>query len=215
APLLRFLDSRAEAAVRVEVPFTRLHWESVHVAKTTPLARGWVTQLDRKYNPLFRPGKSGMRLTPARYRSWLRREGVAYVALPDVPLDPSGRAEARLIRRGPPYLRLVHRDRHWRIYAVVGSPGLADGAGRLTKIGPQSFSLRSSRPGFTLVRVRFTPYWRVARGHACVTRARGGWTLVYSLRAGDVKIDVAFAARDVFERSGRCAHVPKKARVQL
>ena len=26
APLLNFIDARAEAAVRVEVPFTRLHW---------------------------------------------------------------------------------------------------------------------------------------------------------------------------------------------
>ena len=59
APLLRFVDARAEAAVRVEVPFTRLHWESVYVARDVPLARGWVTQLDVKYNPLFRTSRGG------------------------------------------------------------------------------------------------------------------------------------------------------------
>ena len=201
-PLLSFLDSRAEAAVRVEVPFTRLHWESVHVAKSVPLARGWITQLDRKYNPLFR----GKRLTAARYRGWLRREGVSYVALPDVALDPSGRAEAQLIRSGLPFLRPVHRDRHWRIFAVVGD---------LTKTGPQSFSLRMTRPGFTLVRVRFTPYWGVTRGHACVTSGRGGWTLVYSLRAGDVKIEAGFAPDGLLHRQGQCERMPKATKTPL
>jgi len=208
-PLLSFLDSRAGTTVRVEVPFTRLHWESVHVARGTPLARGWVTQLDRRYNPLFRSREP---LTPARYRSWLRREGVAYVALPDVPLDPSGQGEARLIRQGLPYLRPVRRDRHWRIFAVAGSPGLADGVGRLTKTGPQSFALQVARPGFTLVRIRFTPYWRVARGHACVMPGRGGWTLVYSLRAGAVKIDATFAAHDLVDRDGGCERMPERTR---
>ena len=56
-PLLAFLAERADAApVRVEVPFTRLHWEAVHVARSTSLARGWETQLDVKYNALFRVG---------------------------------------------------------------------------------------------------------------------------------------------------------------
>ena len=80
-----------------------------------------------------------------------------YVALPDVALDPTGRAEGALIRRGLPYLRAVYRNRHWAIYEVLGTPGLADGVGRLTKLAPQSFDLAVRQPGFTLVRVRFTP----------------------------------------------------------
>ncbi len=126
APLLRFVDARAEAAVRVEVPFTRLHWESVHVARDVPLARGWLTQLDVKYNPLFRT-RAAAQLTPERYRRWLERAGVGYVALPDVALDLTGRAEGALIRGGLPYLRPVHRSRHWAIYEVVGTPGHTDG----------------------------------------------------------------------------------------
>jgi len=50
-PLLSFLQSRADAAVRVEVPFTRLHWESVHVARTVPLARGWGDPARREVQP--------------------------------------------------------------------------------------------------------------------------------------------------------------------
>ena len=206
-PLLSFLESRAEAAVRVEVPFTRLHWESVHVARTVPLARGWLTQLDAKYNPLFGHDQA-RRLTPALYLAWLRREGVRYVALPDVALDPTGRAEARLIRRGMPFLRPVFGDRHWRIFEVRGTPGLADGVGRLTRITPQSFTLRSRRPGFTLVRIRYTPYWRVARGRACITPGANGWTLVYALSTGALTIDAELRPSGIIERGGHCDRPP-------
>lgn len=203
APLVSFLDTRAGGAVRVEVPFTRLHWESVHVARTIPLARGWVTQLDRKYNALLRPGAKP--LSAARYRAWLDREGVRYVALPDVALDPSGRGEARVIRSRPEYLRLVRRDRHWSIYEVRGTPGLADGVGQVTRIAPQSFALRVRRPGFTLVRIRFTPYWRVASGRGCVLRARDGWTLVYALRTGILRVDASFDPRRLLRSGARCS----------
>jgi hypothetical protein len=204
-PLVSFVDARAGSAVRVEVPFTRLHWEAVYVARSIPLARGWVTQLDRKYNAIFR--SKTQRLTPARYRAWLDREGVRYVALPDVALDPSGRGEARLIRAGLPFLRPVFRDRHWRIYEVLGTPGLADGAGEVTRIAPQSFELRMRRPGFTLVRVRFTPYWRVAGGRGCVLRGRDGWTLVYALST-TLRIAAAFDPRRLLDTDARCSKTP-------
>jgi hypothetical protein len=204
-PLVSFVDGRGEGAVRVEVPFTRLHWEAVYVARRIPLARGWVTQLDRKYNPLFRASGA---LSPARYRAWLDREGVRYVALPDVALDPTGRGEARLIRAGLPFLHEVFRDRHWRIYEVLGTPGLADGVGDVTRIAPQSFTLRVRRPGFTLVRVRFTPYWRVTSGRGCVLRGRGGWTLVYALSTGPLRVDASFDPRRLLERDARCTQRP-------
>ena len=202
-PLLAFLEARAEAApIRVEVPFTRLHWEAVHVARTQPLARGWETQLDVKYNALFRAGKA---LDPDSYRAWLQREGVHYVALPDVALDPTGRAEAKLIRGGLPFLRPVFRDRHWQVFEVLGTPGLTNGVARLTRIGSQSFTLRARRPGFTFVRVRYTPYWRIARGSGCVSRAIGGWTLVRATHAGTIDIDTAFDPRRILDRAARCS----------
>ena len=202
-PLMSFLDARAEASpVRVEVPFTRLHYEAVHVARTTSLARGWMTQLDVKYNKLLRAGSGP--LTAARYRAWLRREGVHYVALPDVALDPSGRAEARLIRAGLPYLRPVFSDDHWDVFEVVGTPGLTNGAGRLTRIGPQSFTLRVRKPGLTFVRVRYTPYWRVVRGTGCVSRSRGGWTHVSAPQGGSVGVAASFDPRRILAPGIRC-----------
>ncbi|MEJ7798542.1 MAG: hypothetical protein WKF42_08590 [Solirubrobacteraceae bacterium] len=215
APMLEFLQARAGASpVRVEVPFTRLHWEAVHVARSTSLARGWETQLDVKYNALFRVSAAA-ELTPLRYRAWLRREGVRYVALPDVALDPSGRAEARLIRRGLPFLRTVFEDRHWQVFEVLGTAGLSDGVGRLTRIGPQSFELHAPRPGTTLVRVRYTPYWHVARNRGCVTRARGGWTLVHATRAGRVGVRASFAPLRILARDTRCSDARARPESEL
>jgi hypothetical protein len=42
-PLIEQIEGRADAATRVEIPFTELHWESVHVARRLQLARGWET----------------------------------------------------------------------------------------------------------------------------------------------------------------------------
>jgi hypothetical protein len=212
-PLVSFVDARAGGAVRVEVPFTRLHWESVYVARSIPLARGWVTQLDRKYNALFRA--TGKPLSAARYRDWLDREGVRYVALPDVALDPTGRGEAKLIRGGVPFLHQVFRDRHWRIYEVLGTPGLADGVGEVARMAPQSFTLKVPRPGFTLVRIRFTPYWRIASGRGCVMRGKDGWTLVYALSTGAMRVDASFDPRRLLDSDARCATGPHSAAGQL
>jgi hypothetical protein len=56
-----------------------------------------------------------------------------------------------------------------------------------------------------LVRVRYTPYWRVARGTGCVSQATGGWTLVRSLRPGFVRIAAAFDPRRILDAGVRCS----------
>jgi len=103
----------------------------------------------------------------------------------------------------------VYRNRHWVIYEVRDTPGLSDGVGRLTKVAPQSFDLHARQPGFTLVRVRFTPYWRIARGRGCVMRSAAGWTLVYALSSGSMRVATAFDPRRVITRDARCTRPPQ------
>ncbi|MDQ4126156.1 MAG: hypothetical protein M3134_11255, partial [Actinomycetota bacterium] len=203
-PLLSFLEGRADAATRVEIPFTRMHWESVHVARRYPLARGWEAQLDGKYNPLFRQGR---RLTSERYRHWLHQNGVEYVAVPDVPLDPAAKNEARVIAQRPPFLKLVYSDRHWRIYEVRDARGLTrTGSGaRVRRIGPTSFTLRAGRSGDVLVRVRWTPYWQVTRGEACVERAAEDWTLVRAKRPGTIRVAARFDPLRLVDHGPACS----------
>src|SRR5439155_21434515 len=78
APLVAGLARRP--AGRVEVPFTRSHWEARYLAERFPLARGWERQLDRDRNALFYDG----RLTAARLRRWLDAGAVRWIALPNV-----------------------------------------------------------------------------------------------------------------------------------
>jgi hypothetical protein len=150
-----------------------------------PLARGWERQLDEKANPLFYENR---RLTPGRYHRWLRHNAVRWVALPAAPLDYAGRAEARIVRRDPPFLRLVERPAGWRIYQVRGTAPPASGGARITASGPDGFDVRASGP--TVVREHYTRYWRWAG--ACLTRAPGGWTRVDPTRTGPVRVRARF-----------------------
>ena len=183
APLVRFLHTRP-GAFRVEIPFTENHWEADYVARSIPLARGWERQLDRRYGALFYDGT----LTAATYRAWLDEHAVAYVALPDAALDDSAREEARLIRAGLPYLRPAWHNAHWRVFAVRRPAPLADGVARATTLQPDGFTIRATRAGNALVRVRHTRWWSVTRGRACVQQAPGGMTLVRVLAAGTVHV---------------------------
>jgi hypothetical protein len=180
-----FLEHAAKPGERVEVAFTHNHWEAAYLATVVQLARGWERQLDEKANPLFYDGRT---LTPALYHRWLRRNAVRWVALPDAPLDYSARAEAKLIERGVPYLRLADSAPGWKIYEVRGTdPPASDGA-RVTAANPNGFDVVTSRT--TVVRQRYTRYWR-ARG-ACVTRGPDGWTKVEPTGAGQVQVRAKF-----------------------
>jgi hypothetical protein len=182
APLERFLSDQQGPPFRVEVPFTRDHWEAALLAPRFAIARGWERQLDVADNPLFYAPK----LSSAAYRAWLRTEAVRFVALPDAHLDYSARQEAALIEAGQNYLRPVARLAHWRVFAVLGSPPLASPPATMTRLGADTFQLRFASPGTSEVRLHYTSYW-VASG-ACVSRASDGFTDVRAPRAGLVDV---------------------------
>ncbi len=208
APLLgelRRLDVGYGAdAARVEVVPTREHAEARFVAAQVMIARGWERQLDTERNALFYSGASA--LTPARYRAWLAQNAISYVALADAPLDYSGRAEARLIGAGQPYLREVWRSAHWRLFAVRAPSALAQLPSELTNITSDSFTLRAPRAGTYEVRVRFTPYWALASAHGCVRRAPGAaeWTDVSTRARGVLRVVIDFSPARIFEHGARC-----------
>jgi hypothetical protein len=201
APVERFV-ARVEAPpgspVRVEVPLTRSHWEAALLAPSVSLARGWDKQMETRYEGvLLRRG-----LTAAGYERWLHQQAVSYVALPDVPLDPSSAQEGLLIRRGLPYLREVLRSAHWRIFRVLGATPLVSGPGRLTSLGHDSFALDARAPGRFVVRVRFTRYLTLTRGAGCVAQAPGGWTAVSLRTSGAAVIAARFSLSRAFASAG-------------
>jgi hypothetical protein len=199
-PLRQFLATLPDQR-RIEIPFTRSHWEGAEVAPVAPLARGWLRQLDTGRNPLFYEGE----LNRLSYASWLAENAVRYVALPSAKPDKSSYAERALIEEGPPFLRLRWRSDHWRVYEVtVPAPFVIPEGGAnivLEQLGSDTLLLNVKRPGRALVRVRWTPYW-FARG-ACVEPA-GDWTRVIATKPGFVKLSTRFSPERLFERGKRC-----------
>jgi hypothetical protein len=200
-PVKRFLAGLSGAPVRVEVPLTRSHWEAALLAPTVSLARGWEKQLDTRFDRVLLA--SG--LTAVSYYAWLREQAVAYVALPDTPLDPSSAQEGRLIRRGLSYLSEVFASRHWLIYAVRAPTPLISGPGRLTSLGHDSFTLRAFSAGDFLVRVRYTRYFTLTRGAGCVGPAPGGWTFMRARAPGTIIVAARFSLARAFASGGSCS----------
>jgi hypothetical protein len=200
APIERYLVAHGAGLERVEVPLTRSHWEAAMLAPSVSLARGWEKQLEERYDSAL----LGSGLTAGGYSEWLRREAVAYVALPDIPLDPSSAREGALIRGGLPYLKQVWANGHWRVYAVNGATPLLEGRGRLTALGSDTFAVYADAPGRLLVRVHYTRYDTVLAGRGCVASAPRGWTYVHVRARGPIAIGARFSLSRALGVSGEC-----------
>jgi hypothetical protein len=177
---------------RIEVPMTANTWEAAYLAPQFQLARGWLGQLDRTRNDVFY--EEGM--THDRYRRWLQRNGVRYVALPDAPLHPSARRERRLIRDDPTYLEPRWSSGNWRVYQVADPrplvQGLAQARADLVAMTTDSFTLAVERPGTFRVLVRSSPFWELSGQQGCVGRD-GKWTTVRVPEPGRTQVEVSFS----------------------
>jgi hypothetical protein len=201
-PLLEYLKTQRPERGRVEIPFTRSHWEAAVVAPHFPLARGWERQLDAGRNTLFYRGY----LSNFTYANWLAEHAVQLVALPDVKPDESSFKERGLIEHDPPYLKLIKRLPHWRIYAVtLPHPMVIPEEGvdiRITRLGSDQVDLDARTAGTALVRVQWSPYWKVHGG--CVER-QGDWTLVTAKHPGRLRMTTTFSPARVLFRGQRCS----------
>jgi hypothetical protein len=199
-PLRQFLYTLPDQR-RVEIPFTRSHWEGAEVAMNVPLARGWLRQLDTGLHPIFYKGEVN-RLT---YASWLADNAVRYVALPSAKPDKSSYRERALIEQGLPYLRLRWKSDDWRVYEVLLPAPIVipqrDANIVLEQMQPDELLLDVKRPGEAIVKVRWTPYWYAS--NACV-EPNGDWTRVIAEEEGFVRLSTRFAPERLFSRGRRC-----------
>jgi hypothetical protein len=197
--LTAFLRTQNSTLGRIEIPFTREHWEALWVARTFPLARGWERQTDLLYNQvLYRP------LSAQQYRNWLYANAVSLVALPTVPIDYGGKAEAALLRHPPAYLRPAWHDDNWQVWRVAGAHPLVSGPAVVSAMGAASIRLSFSRAGQAVVRIHASPLWRVRDGAACVDASPTGWLRVYADRPGAITIEAEVNA-GLVTGEARCA----------
>jgi hypothetical protein len=199
-PLRQFLYTLPDQR-RVEIPFTRSHWEGAEIAMEVPLARGWLRQLDTGLNPIFYKGQLN-RLT---YASWLADNAVRYVALPSAKPDKSSYQERALLEQGAPYLRLRWKSDDWRVYEVLLPAPMVISQGDanivLEQMQSDELLLDVKRPGEAIVKVRWTQYWFAS--HACV-EPYGDWTKVIADQKGFVRLSTRFAPERLFSRGRRC-----------
>jgi len=180
---LRALDAQT---ARAEAVPEYGHWESQQLATVVPLARGWERQADVARNPLFYDGT----LTPASYYGWLRDNAVRYVAISAASPDFAAAGEAAIVRAGQPWLIPVWRDSFWQLYRVAGTLPLASPPASVTSTTPAQITVRMSRAGTTVLRVRWSPLLR-STGGATVAR-RGEWTSLAARRAGTYILSASY-----------------------
>ena len=199
--LFRLPDQR-----RIEIPFTRSHWEGSEVAMDQALARGWLRQLDTRLHPIFYKGP----LNRITYAAWLSDNAVRYVALPSAKPDKSSYGERALIEKGLPYLRLRWKSDDWRVYDVLLPAPLVvsqkDAKFVLEQFQSDEVLLDVKRPGEAIVKVRWTPYWFAS--HACVEPA-GDWTRVIADEEGFVRLSTRFSPERLVSRGRRCDDSPR------
>ncbi|MGZ4616205.1 MAG: hypothetical protein ACXV4A_11660 [Actinomycetes bacterium] len=186
-PLLTRLSSAPGVAQhRVEVVAPAGHWEVQYLSSKVVLARGWERQTDEGLNPLFY-GRAP--LSDVTYRAWLDSLAVAYVAVPDGPLDSGSTDEAALIAHAPPYLSLVWRNAHWQLYAVEHPAPMVLGPGRLVSMSPQAMTLNVTGTLPVVIRVRWSPYLTYLGPQGCLSPA-SDWTSLRLRAPGTVMLQV-------------------------
>ncbi|MBZ5735935.1 MFS transporter [Nocardioides sp. TRM66260-LWL] len=154
-PLLAQLRSRGADQGRVEVVPTRSHREASAIAPYLPLARGWNRQADAERNALF---YADAPLTGAAYREWLHRWAVRFVVLSTGDPDPAAVEEARLIRRGLPFLTQVWSDADWQLYEVSDPTPLVSAPARVVSFDAGGLVLTTPRAARIIVRIPASPW---------------------------------------------------------
>ena len=171
---------------RVEAVPQYGHWESQELASRVPLARGWERQVDIERNPLFYRGT----LTPEAYYGWLRYNAVRYVAISTASPDFAAVAEAAVVSEGQPWLVPVWHNAFWQLLRVAGTYPLASPPATVIRTTPAEITLRMSRAGTTIVRVRWSPLLH-STGSAGLAR-RGTWTSLTARQPGTYTLSAPY-----------------------
>ena len=180
---------------RIEVVPQHTHEESVWVARSVPLARGWLRQLDTARGELFYDGS----LDAAGYLHWLRAAGVSYVALPSGRLDWPSAGEAALLRRGVPGLQEVWSDRWWELFEVSAG-GVVRGDGTLVSSDRSRLVVDVPAPGRVEVALWWSRWSSVQGPGGCVRPGdRDGWTTLTADRPG------RYVLTSSWRPTGRCS----------
>lgn len=187
-PLIQQITQAGGPPGRLEIPFTKNHWEAFYVAAEVPIARGWERQTDRERNELFYEPS----LSTAEYREWIDTNAVRWVAMPRVGLDHGARTEAAVLARRPEWLTPVWSNTDWRLLEVSDATPLVAAPARRVEYTSSGISFVAPKVGPFRVRARHSRHWSVTVGDACVAPADDGMMLIAVREPGPIVLRQAF-----------------------
>lgn len=198
APLIAQVRARGPVVGRVEIPETSAHWDDAFVARSLPLARGWIRQVDVALNEdVFFDDPP----TATQYRTWLDANSVQYVAVPDATLTGAGENEVQTIARHPSYLQPIWRNDHWTLYSVATPTPIVAAPGRLVATDWDSVTVYAPDNATVRVNLRWFRWLSLAGNDSggCIARSSDGRLRLSAERAGDYEITSALLP------AGHCA----------
>ena len=191
ASALAFAAIHYDADYRYHVVALSNHWEAYYFPLDGyAITRGWYRQSDALHNELLNQPT----FSADQYVAWLREMGVRYVFLPHAPLDTSGPRETAILTTDPRFTE-VYRDADWTVYRLEGAQPIVvsqDGPGgaHVTAFDRESIALTVSRPGTYLVKVSWSPYWRVASGEGTLTPGPDDYMVLHAPAAGALDLRI-------------------------
>ena len=182
APALAYAGRVYDPGYRFHVVTPEMHWESYYFpAAGFSITRGWYRQADALHNGELYDEK----LDAGTYTLWLRRMGVEYIFVPHAPLVSTSRREADILAASDEF-QLQYRDADWSVYQLRDSEPLVvpleQAGAQVFAVDHTSIRFGVTRPGPYLVKVTWSPFWRVAREPAGAalrgrySRAGDAWT---------------------------------------
>ena len=88
---------------------------------------------------------------------------------------------------------------------TIGGGGYPEeGPADLLAFGREGFTVEARRRGWILVRSHFSPYFASTGAPACLSAAPGGWTRVFALAPGAVRVQARFTPSRVARSGVRC-----------
>jgi hypothetical protein len=199
-PLNNYLSSRGLGPERVEVVAVETRLQAAEISIQHMTARGWETQVDRKYAALFYRAT----LDAEDYHRWLVDNAVALVALPRDGITQSAVTEADVVRAGPSFLKPVWSNADWSVYEVADAKPLADNAAVVTEVTAESITVQAAKAGVTTLSFNFSAWYQVTAGDACVRRGPNDEVQIVARSPGTVTIDNTMSWKAVFNRNGTC-----------
>lgn len=198
-PLAEFVLAQPGGVHRVEIVPTETFRQADELALQIDIARGWEAQLDRQLNPEFYD-----HLSADTYHRWLLRNAVEFVALPSSNVQLSSRNEQAIIDEGPSYLGLVLSTPDWHVYRVLDAAPLASNGAAVTHVGATDLTIDTTRAGATTVRFRFSKWFHVTSGAACIGHSPDGWLQIHVTKPGVVTVDASFTLAGALGHIDRC-----------